>query len=170
MPYTFLRPYLNSEPISLVVRLKGPSSRGHYLYRSWLVAKTRWWFPSVMSTVVNPLGIINLIHVSYVLTLIKAYSILVWTLTTWFVCPFYLGWWWVGRRKAPFGPKSFVAHPTNSQCVPLPMMGFEYVNGLLPIHKGTLGPLVGIIPHLVVSDLLIYPFSLKEPYLHLERS
>ena len=34
VPNTFLRPYLNSEPISLVVRSKGPSSRRHYVYGS----------------------------------------------------------------------------------------------------------------------------------------
>jgi len=63
---------------------------------------------------------------------------------------------------APLGPKSFEVHPTNSQLVPLPMMGFEYVKGLPPIHKGQLRPSVGIMTHLVMSDLLIYPFSLKE--------
>ena len=63
---------------------------------------------------------------------------------------------------ASFVPKFFEVHPTNSQSVPLPMMGFEYVNGLLPIHKGPLRPLVGIMAHLVVSDLLICPFSFKE--------
>ena len=66
-------------------------------------------------------------------------------------------------KYAPFRPKSFEVHPTNSQCVSLPMIGFEYVNGLPPIHKGLLGPLVGIMAHLVVSDLLICPFSFKEP-------
>ena len=80
----------------------------------------------------------------------------------------YLGWGWVGRWKAPFGPKSFEVHPTNSQCVPLSMMGFEYVNGLPPIHEGPLRPLVGIMAHLVVSDVLIYPFSLRKAYPHLE--
>ena len=64
---------------------------------------------------------------------------------------------------APFKPKSFDVHPTNSQCVPLPIMGFEYINGLPPIHKGPLRSLVGNIAHLVVSDLLIYPFSSREP-------
>ena len=63
---------------------------------------------------------------------------------------------------ASFGPKSFEVHPTNSQSVPLPMISFEYVNGLLPIHKGPLKPMVGIMAHLVVSDLLICPFSFKE--------
>ena len=33
-PNTFPRLYLNSEPISLVVRSKGPSSRGRYIYGS----------------------------------------------------------------------------------------------------------------------------------------
>ena len=64
---------------------------------------------------------------------------------------------------APFRPKSFKVHPTNSQSVSLPMMGFEYVNSLPPIHKGPLRPLIGIMAHLVVSNLLIYPFSIKEP-------
>ena len=34
--------------------------------------------------------------------------------------------------------------------------------GLPPIHKGPPRSLVGIMTHLVMSDLLIYPFSLKE--------
>ena len=42
-------------------------------------------------------------------------------------------------------------------------MGFEYVNGLPPIHKGPLRPSVGIMADLVMSDLLIYPFSSREP-------
>ena len=42
------------------------------------------------------------------------------------------------------------------------MMGFEYVNGLPPIHKGPLRPSVGIMAHLIVSDLLIYPFGYKK--------
>ena len=74
-----------------------------------------------------------------------------------------LDWWWVGRWKAPFGPKSFEVHPTNSQCVPLPMIGFEYVDDLPSIHEGPLRPSVGIMAHLVMSDLLIYPFSLWKP-------
>ena len=42
------------------------------------------------------------------------------------------------------------------------MMGFGYVNGFPP-NKGPLWPFVGIMAHLVVSDLLIYPFSSREP-------
>ena len=64
---------------------------------------------------------------------------------------------------APFEPKCFEVHPTNSQSVPLPIMGFEYVNGLPPIHNGLFRPKVGIMAHSVVSDLLIYRFSFKEP-------
>ena len=45
----------------------------------------------------------------------------------------------------PFGPKSFEVHPTNSQLVPLPIMGFEYVNCLPLIHKGSLRPSIGIM-------------------------
>ena len=73
-------------------------------------------------------------------------------------------------RYASFGSKSFEIHPTNSQSMSLPMMGFEYVKGLPLIHKGPLRPSVGIMAHLVVSDLLIYPFSLRETYPHLEQS
>ena len=68
-----------------------------------------------------------------------------------------------GKVEAPFGPKSFEVHPTNSQSMPLPIMGFEYVNGLPPIHNGLFRPKVGIMAHSVVSDLLIYRFSFKEP-------
>ena len=46
--------------------------------------------------------------------------------------------------------------------MPLPMMGFEYVNGLTLIHKSPLRPSIGIMADLVVSDLLIYPFSFIE--------
>ena len=62
----------------------------------------------------------------------------------------------------PFGPKFSEVHPTNLQSVPLPIMGFVYINGLLPIHYDPFSPKVGIMTHLVVSDLLIYPFSFKE--------
>ena len=66
-------------------------------------------------------------------------------------------------KYAPFRPKSFEVHPTNAQSMPLLMMGFEYVNSLPLIHKGPLRPSVGIMAHLVMSDLLICPFSFKEP-------
>jgi len=46
--------------------------------------------------------------------------------------------------------------------MPSPIMGFKYINGLPPIHYGPFRTKVGIIAHLVVSDLLIYPFSFKE--------
>ena len=68
----------------------------------------------------------------------------------------------VGDEYAPLGPKSFEIHPTNSQFVPLPMIGFGYVDGLPAIHKCPLRPSVGIMAHLVISDLLICPFSFKE--------
>ena len=42
------------------------------------------------------------------------------------------------------------------------MMSFEYINGLPPIHKGPLRLLIGVMAHLVVSDLLICPFSFME--------
>ena len=45
IPNTFPRAYLNSEPISLVVRSKGPSSKGHYIYGSYTITKTRWRLP-----------------------------------------------------------------------------------------------------------------------------
>ena len=67
------------------------------------------------------------------------------------------------NEYAPFKPKSFEVHPTNLQSMPLPMMGFKYVNGLPPIHKGPLRPSVEITAHLVASNLLIYPFSFREP-------
>ena len=101
-------------------------------------------------------------NVSYFLILIKACSILVCTHFTRFFRPFTLiGDKWEDKY-APFEPKSFEVHPTNSQCVPFPMMGFEYVNGLPLIHKGPLWPSAGIVAHLVVSGLLIRPFSVKD--------
>ena len=41
-------------------------------------------------------------------------------------------------------------------------MDFEYINGLPPIHYGPFMPKVGIMAYLVMSYLLIYPFSFKE--------
>ena len=64
--------------------------------------------------------------------------------------------------EAPFGPRLSGVHPTNSQFVPLSMIGFKYINGLPPIHYGSFRPKVGIMAHLVVSDLLIYHFCFKE--------
>ena len=46
--------------------------------------------------------------------------------------------------------------------MPLPMIGFEYINDLPPIHNGPFRPKIGIMTHLVMSNLLIYPFSFKE--------
>ena len=43
------------------------------------------------------------------------------------------------------------------------MMGFEYIKGLPPINNGPFRPKVEIMAHVIVSDLLIYPFSSKEP-------
>ena len=67
------------------------------------------------------------------------------------------------NEDALFGPKSSEVHPTNLQFVPLLMMGFKYVNDLPPTHNNPFRPEVGIMAHLDVSDLLIYPFSSKEP-------
>ena len=67
-----------------------------------------------------------------------------------------------GKVESPFGPKSSEVHLTNSQFVPSPIMGFKYINGLPPIHYGPFRPKIGIMAHLVVSDLLIYLFSFKE--------
>ena len=52
VPNTFLRLYLNSKPIFLVVRSKGPSSRGCYIYGSKTIAKTKWQlWPPLASTI-----------------------------------------------------------------------------------------------------------------------
>ena len=85
--------------------------------------------------------------------MIKACSIFVCTHFTWFFCPFTLVDDMWEDEYTPFGPKSSGVHPTNSQSMPLPMSGFEYVNGLLPIYYNPFRPKVGIIAHLVVSDL-----------------
>ena len=81
---------------------------------------------------------------------------------TWFFCPFTS----VGDEREDeyivFRPKSFEVHPSNSQSMPLLMMGFEYANSLPQIHNGPFRPKVGIMTHLVMSDLLIYPFSSRE--------
>ena len=81
-------------------------------------------------------------NVSYFLILIKACLMLVCTHFTCFFCPFTsVGDVWEDEY-APFRPKSFEVHRTNSQHVPLPIMGFEYVNGLPQIRKGPLRPSV----------------------------
>ena len=63
---------------------------------------------------------------------------------------------------ASFRPKSSKVHPTNLQSVLLLIMGFEYVNSLPLIHCGPFRPQVGIMPYVVVSDLLIYPFNSRK--------
>ena len=100
-------------------------------------------------------------NVFHFLILIKACLILFTHTFTWFFCP--LPWLVMsGKVKAPFGPKSCEVHPTNSQSVSSPIMGIEYINGLPPIHYGPFRPKVGIMVHLVMTGLLIYPFSFKE--------
>ena len=53
-----------------------------------------------------------------------------------------------GKVEVPFGSKLFEVHPTNSQCVSLPMMSFEYINGL-PTNPYVvyLGPRLKDDPH-----------------------
>ena len=69
------------------------------------------------------------------LILIKTCLILFAKIFTWLFCP--LPWLVMsGKVKAPFEPKSSEVHPTKSQSVPSPIMGFEYINGLPPIHYG----------------------------------
>ena len=41
-----------------------------------------------------------------------------------------------GKMEGSIQAQISEVHPTNSQSVPLPIMGFEYVKGLLPIHYG----------------------------------
>jgi len=67
-----------------------------------------------------------------------------------------------GKVEAPFEPKSSKVHPTNSQSVSSPIMGFVYINSLPPIHYNPFRLKVGIMTRQVMSDLLIYPFSFKE--------
>ena len=127
VPNTFPRTYLNSKLISLVVRS---------MVLPWEVA---------IYMVLRPLqklrgnsNIFCCVHngnstsdnefnsyVFYFLTLIKTFSILVCTHITWFLLSLNLGWWWVGRWKAPFGPKSSRVHPTNSQSMSSPIMDFK---------------------------------------------
>ena len=58
-----------------------------------------------------------------------------------------------GKVKAPFRTRLSEVHPTNSQSVPLPEMGFEYINSLPPIHYGSFRPKVGIMTHLLILSL-----------------
>ena len=101
-------------------------------------------------------------NVSYFLIFIKACSIFVFTHFPWFFCPFTpVGDKWEDEYSS-FKPNSSRVHPTNLQFVPLPMMDFEYINSLPPIHYGPFRPKVGIMAHLVVSDLLICSLNFKE--------
>ena len=138
-----------------------PNLGGDFVLFSALVHSTEAYFPSHYAHNGNSTGNREFYsNVSYFLILIKACSILVCTNFTWFFYPVTpVGDEWKDKY-APLEPKSFELHPTNSQSVPLPMMGFEYVNSLPPIHKGPFKPSVGIMAHLVVSDLLIYPLAL----------
>ena len=67
-----------------------------------------------------------------------------------------------GYVEVSFGPRLLEVHPTNSQSMSLPVMGFKYINSLPPIQYCPFRPKVGIMAHLVMSDLLIYPFSFNE--------
>ena len=40
------------------------------------------------------------------------------------------------RERHSIRPRSSEVHPTKSQSMPSPIVGFEYVKGLLPIHYG----------------------------------
>ena len=87
---TFSRLYLNSKPTSLVVKSKGSSSKGRYIYGSLVIAKTMWRLlkatPCIYSG--NSAGNCEFnFSVSYVLPLIKAHSIFICTHFTWFICP-----------------------------------------------------------------------------------
>ena len=118
MPNTFLRPYLNFKSISLVVRSKCPSMKGRYMYGSLAIAKTRWrlhfllcpWCDSVGDNKFNS-------YVSYVLTLIKAYSIFAQTHITWFFCPFTsIGDEWEDGRPHSSPSLSKFIPPTHNVC------------------------------------------------------
>ena len=102
-------------------------------------------------------------NVFYFLIIIKAYSIFVCTHFIWFFLSLSPRLVMSGKVEAPFGPKFSRIHLSNSQSMLLPIMGFEYINGLPPIHYGPFRTKVGIMVHLVVSDLLIYPFSSRKP-------
>ena len=96
-------------------------------------------------------------YVSCFLTLRKKNSILV------LFCPITLvgDEWEDGRLH--LGPNfSMFISPTHNRCHRLLWALCTLKVYYNPLW-GPLRPLVGIIAHLVVSDLLIYPFSLREP-------
>lgn len=70
-----------------------------------------------MSIVATSLRIVSLIPMSYVLTLIKAYSILVYTHITWFYCPFTSvgDEWEDGRLHLGLSLSKFIP-PTHNRC------------------------------------------------------
>ena len=116
VPNTFPRAFLNTKPISMIVRsMVFPQEEAIYMVPRPL-QKLGSDSP-LASTVVTPLGIMSLITMSYVLTLIKTISIFVCTHFTWFVCPLStVGDEWEDGRLhlGPNLPK-FIP-PTHNRC------------------------------------------------------
>jgi len=93
-------------------------------------------------------------NVPYLLILIKTCSILVFTHFTWFFYPFYPGWWWVGSWVCSIRAKVFRNSSHWLTIFAIAYDGLWVHYDLPPIHKGPFRPLVGIMAHLLVSDLL----------------
>ena len=125
VPNTFPRTYLNFEPISLVVKSMVLSQKDAILIVPRSLQKTRWRLLRCVHSGDSTRDCEFNSYVPYFLTLIKTFSILVCTHITWFLLSLNLCWWWVGRWKAPFGPKSSRVHPTNSQSMSSPIMDFK---------------------------------------------
>ena len=100
-------------------------------------------------------------NVFYFLNLTKDFLILFCTYFHLVLLSLCHGSWWVGKWRLHLGPRLSEVHPTNTQFVPLPMMGFEYINNLPPIHYGSFRPKVGIMAHLVEWPIDLVPLALK---------
>ena len=113
--------------------------------------------------VATPLGIEKFdSNVFHFLISIKAFIIWFSTHSHLFFVPF-LGLEVNGKVKAPFKAKTFRSSP--HQLTICTSAYDELWVHLKLVHQSIWGPLrpkVGIIAHLIVSDLLIYPFSFKE--------
>ena len=66
-----------------------------------------------------------------------------------------------GKMEATFRPRLFEFYPTNSQPVSLPMMDFEYINGLPPIYYSPFWPKIESWPTWLWVTYWSIPLALR---------
>ena len=117
VPNTFLRSYFNSETISLIVRLMVLSQDDAIYMVPRPLQKLGGNSPCCVHSGDSTRDCEFNSYVSYVLTLIKAYSILVCTHITWFYCPFISvgDEWEDGRLHSSPSLLKFIP-PTHNWC------------------------------------------------------